>query len=182
MFRFLRTAHKWGGLIASLFLLLIAITGFFLATKSYWGFIRPPEAKAAEVSSFEEVIPVSQAVSAAFSVGIPELKEKKDIDRVDYRPKSNIFKVLSKKGYHEVQVDGKTGEVLSVAIRNDQIIEHLHDFQFFSELLNKFWLPVVAVILATLAITGVYITVNPMLRRAKFHRDQAKKSGPTPKA
>ena len=139
MYRGSRTFHRWLGLGASIFLVLIAITGFFLANKDRFGWLRPPPAKAQEIQSAGEVISIQQAVEAAFALGHPELQRFDQIDRVDYRPGKNIFKVISNDDYREVQVDGKTGKVLSSSFRYDQLTEDFHDMSFFSDV-AKLWL------------------------------------------
>jgi uncharacterized iron-regulated membrane protein len=166
-----RSLHRWVGAVACLFLLSLAVTGFLLATKDRIAWLRPPAAEALPVTTASEIVTIERAVESAFAVGLAELKSLKDIDRVDYRPKDNIFKVLSKEGYHEVQVDGKTGKVLSVAPRRDQFIEDVHDLSFFGDLFHAYLLPTVGIGLATLAVTGVILFSTPFIRRWKFRRN-----------
>jgi uncharacterized iron-regulated membrane protein len=178
VYRLFRTGHKWIGAFAALLLAVIAVTGFLLATKGTFGWIRPPEADGQPVEDFSSVVSVHQVMESAFAHGIPEIKTPKDIDRIDYRPKSNIFKVLSKEGYHELQVDGATGKVLQVAQRNDQLAEDIHDLSFFHDLAKDWGLPLVAIALLSLSITGLVMFFVPIARRAKFKSDQ--KSGKIP--
>ena len=133
MYHKTRWLHRWIGVIASLFLVVIAATGILLATKGTLGWVRPPEQEGTTLETLAATITLEQAAQAAYSKGLKELQSHKDIDRIDYRPKSNIFKVLSKEGYHEVQVDGTTGEVLAVNYRTDQIAEDIHDLTFFTD-------------------------------------------------
>lgn len=170
MFRFTRSLHKIIGLVAALFLAVIAVTGFLLATKDTFGWIRPPASKGGEIVSFSEVVTMEAVGESVFALGIAELKGWTDIERVDYRPSKNMFKVLSERGYHEVQVDGKTGKVLNVARRNDQISEDIHDLSFFADYIHKYWLPIVAVILLMLSISGVVMYLTPITRRWKFKK------------
>lgn len=172
MFRSTRTLHKWIGLFAALFLAVIAVTGFLLATKDSFGWVRPPEAEGATLETLAGVVTLNVAAEAAFALGIPELRSHKDIARIDYRPGSNVFKILSKEGYHEVQVDGATGKVLQIAKRTDQLAEDIHDLSFFSDLLNRYALPLVAIVLLGLAISGVGIFFTPIVRRWRFRRDK----------
>ena len=173
MFRILRQSHKWVGVVASLLLVVLATTGFLLATKGKIEWMRPPEAKAEKVESPAEIVSVQVAVEAAFAKGIPELRTMKDVDRVDYRPKSNIFKIISKEGYQEVQVDGKTGKVLTVSFRNDQLAEDIHDFSIFSDLMHEYGLPITALGLLTLAISGIGMFFTPIFRKRKFFKEKA---------
>jgi uncharacterized iron-regulated membrane protein len=172
MYHRFRSLHRWFGVLAALALLLIAGTGFLLATKKTTDWIRPLERKGTPVESLASVVSVNEAAEAAFALGLPMLKDVKDIDRIDYRPKSNVFKVVSKTGYKEVQVDGATGRVLNVAQRNDQFIEQLHDFSWFHDYANMYGLPVVALALLFLAGSGIGIFFVPILRRRKFKKTQ----------
>ena len=145
MFRFLRQGHKVVGLAAAVFLILLSTTGFLLALKANVAWMRPPVAKAEKLASPAEIASMDSVLASVFALNNPHLQTVNDVDRVDYRPKSNIFKVLSKQGYQEVQVDGKTAKVLSVSFRNDQLAEDFHDLSFFSDALKDYGLPLVAV-------------------------------------
>lgn len=175
----IRKLHKWIGLINSLFLLLIAGTGFLLAIKSRVSWVRPEEKAGSPRSESTTRISADEAMAAAFSVGESTLKDPSDVDRVDYRPKRNVYKVVSKEGYTEVQVDGNSGKVLQVATRTDQFIEDLHDLSFFNDTMKDFVLPVVAVGLGALSLTGVYIYANPVLRRRKFEAEKRQSTPPS---
>lgn len=174
MYHRFRSLHRWFGVITAVFLLLIAGTGFLLATKKTTDWIRPLERKGTPVESLSQVVSVHQAAEAALALDLPMLQSVKDIDRIDYRPKSNVFKVVTKTGYKEVQVDGATGEVLNVAQRNDQLIEQLHDFSWFHDAANMYGLPVVALVLVFLAASGIGIFFVPILRRRKFNSQKSK--------
>lgn len=176
MYRTSRQLHRWVGIIAALFLLLVAFTGFLLANKGRWDWMRPPEVKAEKSETPSEIVTIERAVSAAFALGHPELRTIKDIDRVDYRPKSNIFKVVSKEGYREVQIDGKTGKVLSNHFRADQFTEDLHDLSFFGDGAHDYFLPLVAIALFALASSGIGLFFTPIVRRWKFEREKKAKS------
>lgn len=177
MYKTVRTWHRWIGLLASFFLIIISITGFLLATKGTFGWIRPPEKDGAPLTTLSEVVSVNAAAEAAFAQGLPELKTHTDIDRIDYRPKGNVFKVVSKEGYHEVQVDGATGQVLQVARRNDQLAEDIHDLSFFADAAHDYGLPVIAVALFLLGLSGVCIFFVPVFRRWRFGRQNRMGTG-----
>lgn len=176
MFRNLRTVHRWIGLATSLFLLLISVTGLLLALKSKFDWIRPPTMKGEAVASLSEVIGPGQAVAAGITAGIPELAKESDLRRFEYHAKDNVYKLLTKDGFREVQVDGKTGRVLSTGRRNDQMLESLHDLSLIHPSLHEWGLPVVAVGLFGLSASGVGIFFVPVWKRWKFRRSQAEKA------
>lgn len=172
-YQFIRKAHRWVGLLSSLFLIVISATGFLLAVKGSVAWMRPPVVETFPTESFLQVVGPGVAMDAAFAKNLPELQTPSDVDRVDYRPKDNVYKVLSKKGYWEVQVDGTSGRVLQVAKRNDQLTEDIHDMSFFAEFTHKWVLPVVAASLFLLGVSGIVIFLNPVFRR-RAHRKNSR--------
>ena len=174
MYHRTRSLHRWIGFTASVFLAVISVTGFFLAMKGRFAFMRPPVQETASLERIEDILPVAEILRIAFDAGHPELSEVKEVDRVDYRPKDNVFKVVSKDGYREIQVDGTQGKIVSNAFRNDQLMEDIHDMSFFADAVHGYLLPVVAVGLCFLSISGIFIFLTPIYRRWKFkHKGQA---------
>lgn len=166
----MRTLHRWVGLLASVFLLLIASTGFLLSLKGELAWMRPPEAEGAPLASAAQIAPLDQVLSAAYGAGFPDLAKWEHVDRVDYRPKDNIFKVVSRDGYREVQVCGATAKVLSASFRRDQMVEDLHDFSYFASVLRTSLGPVVAACLFLLGLSGIIVFFTPVVRRWRYRR------------
>jgi len=50
-----------------------------------------------------------------------------EVDRIDIRPDKGIAKVTFKTHFTEVQLDGFSGEVLSIGTRHSDWIEKVHD-------------------------------------------------------
>jgi len=100
-----------------------------------------------------------------------------DVDRLEYHAKKNVYKILAKTGYDEVQIDGTSGKVLSVGKRNDQMFEDIHDLSFFHPVLRETALPVIAVILFVLGTSGVTMYFVPIARRRRFQREQHRARG-----
>ena len=141
-----------------------------LATKDTFGWVKPPTHEGQEVGGLDQVVTLDQAARSAFALGIEELKKHVDIERIEYRPEKKVFKILTHRGYQEVQVCGRTGEVLNVAKRVDQIAEDIHDLSYFAERLKLYGLPIVAVLLFALGLSGICIYFIPVIRRWKFNR------------
>jgi uncharacterized iron-regulated membrane protein len=171
MFRSSRVWHRWTGLAASLFLIVIAATGFFLATKSRFDWVRPATQTGGEVD-LAGMISVEQAAEAALGAGVAQLQSTEDLDRFELHLEDRVYKIHSKEGYQEVQVDAATGEVLSIGRRNDQMLEDMHDFSYVSSALSDWGLPLVAIFLFGLGLTGLVMFFTPVIRRAKFKRQQ----------
>ncbi|MBL8065243.1 MAG: PepSY domain-containing protein [Chthonomonadaceae bacterium] len=170
MYRLLRATHKVAGLVGSLFLILIALTGFLLALKSKISGVRPPTQEGGALASLADAVHPEQAGLAATSLGLVGLTQQAHIDRFEYHASDRIYKILSKENYHEVQVDAASGKVLSVGKRNDQFFEDIHDLSFFHPILRVTVAPVVAIILFVLGVSGVAMYFVPVFRRQKFRR------------
>lgn len=170
MFRNTRAIHRWVGILTSLFMVMMAFTGLLLAWKKKFDWIQPPTQKGSQYESMTEIAPLHLIAQAVFDQGIPELQSQKDFDRFELHADKRIFKVTSKEGFHEVQVDAKEARVLSVAKRNDQFLEKVHDMSFFAEWTHAYLLPTVAISLMVLGLSGIYMFFVPIFRRWQFKR------------
>ena len=123
--RLYRKLHRNVGVIFILFFLLISISGFLLGLKDELGL--KPETQTTNSLNQSNWISIQKLDSISKIYAINELEIDSEIDRIDIRPDKGIAKVLFKKSFQELQLDLKTGEILSVAKRADNFIERLHD-------------------------------------------------------
>lgn len=68
--------------------------------------------------------------SEMVKIGEEEMKKQGldfEVDRIDIRPDKGIAKVTFKTHFTEVQLDGFSGEVLSIETRHSDWIEKVHD-------------------------------------------------------
>lgn len=170
MYKLLRNLHKVSGLVGSLFLVTISVTGFVLALKAQLPNVRPATQKGAKIERLSEAVHPSVALEAALGVGLPLLAKLDDVDRFEYHAGKNVYKIHSVAGYHEVQVDGGSGKVLQVGRRNDQFMEDVHDLSIFHPALREVVLPVIGVVLFFLGVSGVVMYFVPVARRIKHRR------------
>lgn len=93
------------------------------------------------------------------------------VDRIDIRPDKGTAKVTFKSHFTEVQVDGFSGEVLSIGTRHSDWIEKVHDgsiIDFYltgSEGAKLTYSTLVSIGLIFLAISGFYLWYYPKLVR-----------------
>lgn len=165
-FKFFWNTHKWAGIIAALIIANISITGFLLLIKKQSDWIQPPTMKgqAGEISDF---ITNQQMFEALFGAGHPDFRTLDDIERVDFRPDKRVFKVRSNHNWSEIQIDAMTGEVLSIDIRRSDFIEQLHDGQLIAGWFHGWIMPAVAVTLLFLVFSGLWMWIEPMVKRKK---------------
>ena len=115
-------------------------------------------------------ISVDQFASLAYQGLIAQFPDQKDnaVDRIDVRPSKGIAKVIFEKGSWEVQIDGRTGSVLSVAKRHSDWIEALHDGSIISDWFKLISMNYLGFGVILLIISGVYLWWGP--RKVRFSR------------
>jgi len=160
-----RKLHRWGAIVCTIPLLLVAATGLLLQIKKQIEWIQPPTRKGASADetprqSWSEVLEMARAVEAA------EVEDWKDIERLDVRPGKGVVKVRCKNRW-ELQIDLQSGDVLSSTYRRSDLIESLHDGSFFTES-AKVWIFLPnGIILVGLWVTGVWLWYVPLRNRRK---------------
>lgn len=140
-----------------------------LGLKKESDLLQPPTQKgvSSDLSQWQSVEAQASAARAALEQIQPDL-DSYDIDRMDVRPDKGIVKVLFKRGYWEVQIDGSTLETLSVAKRHSDWIEALHDGSIISDLFKVISMNLLGIGLLTLAASGLWLWYGPkLIRNAK---------------
>jgi uncharacterized iron-regulated membrane protein len=169
MYRQARQWHKWVGVAFCLVFIIIASSGFVLATTDRWEWVKPKTAKG-EGSLETSSLTLGDAARSALKAGIPGLSKMEDIGRMEVHTEKNVIKVHSKDGYHEVQICGATGKILGKGRRWDQMAEHVHDLRIFHISLRDFVLPLAAIALFLLALSGAGMSMVPPFRRWKHRK------------
>ena len=163
-FRFFWTTHKWTGITLALVFALTAVTGFLLLFKKRAAWIQPPTQKgqAAPVESWLSMADLWKTVEAQKH---PDFQTFEDINRVDVRTGKRVY---------EMQVSASTGEVLGVATRTSDWLENLHDGSFIGEPFRDYVMPLVAVGLLFLVFSGIWLWLEPVLKRRRRQRRKAR--------
>ncbi len=159
-----RSLHRVVGVTLALFFFTIGVTGIVLGWKKDVQLLQPATRKGSGVLlrnwiSLEHISNIAQ--QAADSVSNRNLQ----LDRMDVRPDNGIVKVTYKPGYWEVQVDGTSGEVLSVAQRHADWIEHIHDGSIFSDMFKLVYTNIMGLGLITLSLSGLWLWYGPKVIR-----------------
>ena len=165
-YRFFWSTHKWTGIIAALFLVNIAATGFLLLVKKEFPALQPPTQKGVE-GEVADFITSERLFEIVLAQGHPDFRSIEDIDRVDFRPSKRVHKVRSKHNYAEMQVDAVSGAVLGVDWRMSDWIESLHDGSWFGEPVHGWLFPIVAFALFFLVLSGLYLWLAPIWKRVR---------------
>lgn len=165
----MRQWHRWGAVLIALPFLLVIVTGILLQLKKDWSWVQPATQKGV---GKEPVISLVDLLQVVRSCPECEVKEWKDIARIDLQPGKGIAKVQARNNW-EVQVDMQSGAILLLAYRRSDFIESLHDGSWFHDN-AKLWvfLPTAFIVLG-LWITGIYLFFLPhSVRWARRIREQ----------
>ena len=164
--RMFRQWHRWVGVSLLVFILISSVTGVLLAWKKEVALLQPPTQSASVQDQPWLGIPeICEIAHQAFVQKYPE--QAVQIDRLDVRPDRGIVKVLLE-GYWEVQVNGYSGEVLSIARRHSDWIEKVHDGSILSDTFKLWSMNTLGLGLLLISLTGGWMWWGPkQLRRRK---------------
>lgn len=158
--------HRWLGVAAGIVLLLTAVTGVLLLVKKDYAWIQPKTMKCAE-GTLADVQPIQKVIEAVLALDIPQFQSADDISRIDFRPGKRLHKVISRHDDCEVQVDAITLKTSGPNVRRSDWLESLHDGSWFGDFAHDWVMPVVAIILAFLAISGYVMWLYPKWKKMR---------------
>jgi uncharacterized iron-regulated membrane protein len=173
-FKFFWTTHKWTGIILAVIFAMTSVTGFMLLIKKKVDWIQPPTQKGAP-GELAELLTIEEVFAVVFAQEHPAFASLDDIDRIDFRPGKRVHKVRSNHDQWEIQVDAVSGEVLSVKRRMSDLLENLHDGSFFGDWVHAWVMPVVTCGLLLLVFSGLWLWIEPSVRKRRRKRRQARR-------
>jgi uncharacterized iron-regulated membrane protein len=157
-------AHLWLGVIFTVILTAISITGILLNHKRGLGLM--PDVAHEPTGGFAAALPLSRlaeiGITAAAPGGPADLRL---VDRMDVRPRDGFVKVrLRDAASTEATVDIVSGRVLHVGPRGDAFLEKVHSGEIFGG--RGVWLSDAgAIALVATLITGIWLWLAPRLHR-----------------
>lgn len=158
-----RTVHYWGAIICAIPLLIVIASGILLLLKKESVWIQPATIKTQSTTpslSFDKILAIAQTVPEA------EIKQWKDINRLDVRPNKGVIKILANNNW-EIQIDSAKVMVLQVAFRRSDVIEAIHDGSFFHDNAKLMVFLPAAVLLFILWVTGLYLFLLPYMKKKR---------------
>ncbi len=164
--RSFRLWHRYLGISLALLLLISAVTGIMLSWKKKFDVIQPSTQRGIS-KGLEHWKPIHELADIATTHFYETYPAQKDnpINRLDVRPSKGVVKVFYENEYWEVQVDGSSGKVLSVAQRNSDWIESIHDGSIISDLFKLISMNLLGVGLILLLSSGLWLWYGPGLIR-----------------
>ena len=130
--RFAFYSHLWIGVLSTVLLLVIGVTGILLNHKTSLNLM--PDVESPAIDDVRNALSLSAIVSHSDTAILSALGAVPAVDRIDVRLRSGLAKVRYRdNANHEVTVDLSTGEILEVGERNDVFIEKLHSGEIFGD-------------------------------------------------
>lgn len=164
-----RVYHRYLGLGISGLLLISSITGIALGWKKNIDLLQPPTRKGQTIN-LQQWLPIAQlaAIAVAGLDSATASGQDNPIDRIEARLDKGIVKTIFKEGSWEVQIDGSTGKVLSVARRHSDWIEKVHDGSIVNDFFKLVSMNILGTGLIFLTLTGFSLWFYPKrIRRLK---------------
>lgn len=163
MFSSSKQIHKWAAIVTFLPLGLIFVTGVLLSVSPWISFFQPAALKS---SSAQLLISLEQALVAAQSVPEAGIHGWDDVMQIDVRPAAGVMRVRAK-NYWEVQIDGRTGQVIGHGRRLKTLLVTLHDGAWFADGVKQWIFIPTGMIAVLLWGTGLILFMVPFFKRRK---------------
>ena len=165
-------AHLWLGVVVTVALVAIAVTGILLNHKRGLGLM--PDVPWDATAPLAQSVPLERMAYAALEAAPQESRGRWKpgdavdvslIDRMDVRPRDGYVKVrLRDKASMEMTVDIASGKVIHVARRGDVFLEKLHSGEAFGGQPFVILSDIAAIGLIITLITGYWLWLAPKLR------------------
>ena len=172
--------HLWLGVLSTIALIAISITGILLNHKRGLGLM--PDVPHEPTGEFTAALSMERLAYAALVAAPPAAKgdwKEGDpvdislIDRMDARPRNGFVKVrLRDKASTEMTVDINSGTVIHTGRRGDVFLEKLHSGEIFGGLPFVILSDIAAVALVLTLITGYWLWLVPKLSRGTRDADE----------
>ena len=171
-----RKLHRSISIVLVLFFGVIAGSGLLLGWKKNIALL-PETTLGTAPNQPDKWLSIAALNEIATSYVADSLQKSDEISRIDIRPEKGTVKFVFNNHFTEVQLDCASGAIRSVAQRNSDLIEKIHDGSIVDFLVNKdqslFKLSYTSIMglgLLALSFSGFWLWVNPKrIRRSKHN-------------
>ncbi len=127
--RMFRDVHRKTGALLFVFFFFMSVSGILLGWKSNSNSVILPKTQNGTSTDLKEWLPIDYLHEKAVTILQDSILHTipAEIDRIDIRKNKGIVKFVFKNNYWEIQLDGATGDLLSIGKRNSDLIENIHD-------------------------------------------------------
>lgn len=168
--RSFRKIHRVTGAVLFFFFVIISVSGILLGWKSNSKGLILPDSKHGISTDLKEWIPIDNLHQKACFILHDSIDANLslELNRIDIRKNKGLVKFVFDHHYWEIQLDGKTGDLLQIASRNSDLIEDIHDgsvldhwFETSQKQLKLFYTSLMGVTLLLFTVTGFWLWYGP---------------------
>lgn len=171
--RIFRKVHRTTGALLFIFFFFVSITGLLLGWKKNSGDIILPKTQKGTTSELKDWLPMDSLHTIATSTLHREVSPNLslELDRIDVRKEKGTVKFVFVDDYQEIQLDGATGNVLSIGQRRSDFLEHVHDGSILDTYLGTggyiklAYTNIMGISLLLFTITGFWLWYGPKRMR-----------------
>jgi uncharacterized iron-regulated membrane protein len=171
-----RKVHRYTGISLFFLFFFISITGILLGWKKNSAELLLAKSYQGTTSDLKKWLPIDSLNNIASNILhdsiSPNLSTK--IDRIDIRKEKGMVKFIYQDHYWGIQLDGATGELLSLRMRRSDFVENIHDGSILDISLNNkngliklIYTTISGLALLTFTITGFWLWYGPKRIRKK---------------
>lgn len=171
--RVFRKVHRTTGALLFIFFFFISVTGLLLGWKKNTNGVILPKTQKGTTAELKNWLPVDSlhtiACTTLHNFVSPDLSL--ELDRIDMRKQKGSVKFIFVDNYYEVQLDGATGEVLSIGQRKSDFLENVHDGSILDRYLNTdgyiklSYTTIMGISLLLFTMTGFWLWYGPKQMR-----------------
>lgn len=167
--RIFRKIHRATGAMLFLFFAIIAITGVLLGWKNMSNGAILPKSKIGISTNLKEWKPVSELHTNAIEILKDSISNtiSLELNRIDIRKEKGMVKFIFEDHLWEVQLDGKTGELLQLQKRHSDFFEDIHDGTVLdstfgtSKIFKVIYTTIMGFALMLFTVTGFWLWYGP---------------------
>lgn len=163
-----------------IFFFFISITGLLLGWKKNTNGAILPESQKGTSTELVEWLSVDSLHTIACTTLHNSVSQNLslELDRIDIRKDKGMVKFVFVDQYYEVQLDGATGDVLSVGQRKSDFLENVHDGSILdrylgtSGIIKLIYTSIMGISLLMFTITGFWLWYGPKRMRQSGRSSQ----------
>ncbi|MUP45991.1 PepSY domain-containing protein [Gramella sp. BOM4] len=167
--RIFRKVHRTTGALLFVFFFFISVSGVILGwKKDSFGLILP-ETHEGTSSDLKKWLPLDSLHQKAVLVLRDSVSTELSttINRIDVRKEKGSVKFIFEDHFYGIQLDGATGEVLSIGKRHSDLVENIHDASILDSYFNTsgiiklLYTSIMGIALLIFTITGFWLWYGP---------------------
>lgn len=172
--RLFRKIHRTTGAILFIFFFITAITGLSLGWKKHSGGLILPKSHKGSTNEPDNWLSVDSLLSISNKIAREKINPEMslELERIDIRPDIGMVKFVYLEGFHGIQLDCATGELLHIESRRSDFIENIHDGSIIdhltgtkSEYFKLVYTTIMGISLLLFTVTGFWLWFGPKKMR-----------------